>query len=155
MVFHLFSGLGAARLPLRTVSSIRTYVAVGSRSSPISSPAKKTSRAAQVSATRTNVTKGNSETVDNYPTTANGVEADIVTQSEIINNTPVESIPSSALSLPPLFDAPPMGGSTDWSRSYHGLSTQPFLPEVAEILQAPIDPLDIEVKPGPCLEGMS
>ncbi|KAI0254803.1 mitochondrial genome maintenance MGM101 [Lactifluus subvellereus] len=35
----------------------------------------------------------------------------------------------------------------DWSRSYHGLSTQPFPPEVAEILQAAIDPLDIEVKP--------
>jgi hypothetical protein len=155
MAFHLFFGLGTARFPFRAVSSIRTYVAVGSRSSPISSPANKTSRAAQVNATRTNITKGNPETVDSYPTTANGVEADIVTQSEIINNTTAQSIPSSPLSLPPLFDAPPMGGITDWSRSYHGLSTQPFLPEVAEVLQAAIDPLDIEVKPGPCLEGMS
>jgi len=35
----------------------------------------------------------------------------------------------------------------DWSRSYHGLATHPFSSEVAEVLQAPIDPLDIEMKP--------
>ena len=38
--------------------------------------------------------------------------------------------------------------ATDWSRSYHGLSTQPFPKEVAEILMAPIDPNDVEMKPG-------
>jgi len=38
--------------------------------------------------------------------------------------------------------------ATDWSRSYHGLSTQAFSKDVADILLAPIDPLDIEVKPG-------
>ncbi|KAF8316984.1 uncharacterized protein EI90DRAFT_3021413 [Cantharellus anzutake] len=32
--------------------------------------------------------------------------------------------------------------------SYHGLLVEPFLPEAAEILMAPIDPLDIEMKPG-------
>lgn len=36
----------------------------------------------------------------------------------------------------------------DWSKSFHGLSTQPFSSEIAEILQAPIDPMDIEMKPG-------
>lgn len=36
----------------------------------------------------------------------------------------------------------------DWTRSFHGLSTQPFSKETAEILQAPIDPLDLEMKPG-------
>ncbi|KAF8314739.1 mitochondrial genome maintenance MGM101 [Clavulina sp. PMI_390] len=36
---------------------------------------------------------------------------------------------------------------TDWSRSYHGLSSQPFAPEIAEILQAPLDPGDVEMKP--------
>lgn len=39
-------------------------------------------------------------------------------------------------------------GATDWSRSYHGLSEKPFPPEVAEILMAPLDPLDVEIKPG-------
>ncbi|TEB37090.1 mitochondrial genome maintenance MGM101 [Coprinellus micaceus] len=38
-------------------------------------------------------------------------------------------------------------GATDWSRSYHGLSTQAFLPETAELLMAPIVPEDIEIKP--------
>lgn len=36
----------------------------------------------------------------------------------------------------------------DWSKSYHGLSTQPFPAQCAEILQAPLDPHDIEMKPG-------
>ncbi|KAG8956734.1 hypothetical protein FRC04_000212 [Tulasnella sp. 424] len=35
----------------------------------------------------------------------------------------------------------------DWSKSFHGLSTEPFSPEIAEILQAPVDPMDIEMKP--------
>lgn len=36
----------------------------------------------------------------------------------------------------------------DWSRSFHGLSTEPFSKEAAEVLLAPIDPQDIEIKPG-------
>ncbi|KIK03119.1 hypothetical protein K443DRAFT_131520 [Laccaria amethystina LaAM-08-1] len=36
---------------------------------------------------------------------------------------------------------------TDWSKSYHGLSSQAFSKEIAEILLAPIDPLDVEMKP--------
>ena len=37
---------------------------------------------------------------------------------------------------------------TDWSKSYHGLSSHAFTKDVADILLAPVDPLDIEVKPG-------
>ncbi|RDX53803.1 mitochondrial genome maintenance MGM101 [Polyporus arcularius HHB13444] len=37
--------------------------------------------------------------------------------------------------------------SPDWSKSYFGLSTQPFPKEAADILLAPIDPLDVEIKP--------
>lgn len=40
------------------------------------------------------------------------------------------------------------GQPTDWSRSYHGLSVQPFEERVAEVLLAPVDPLDVEMKPG-------
>jgi hypothetical protein len=84
-----------------------------------------------------------------YPTVTREIEAEIATQSEIINNTPAESIPSSgALAPAQLFDALPAGSTTDWSRSYHGLSIQPFPREVADILLASIDPLDIEMKPG-------
>lgn len=35
----------------------------------------------------------------------------------------------------------------DWSRSFHGLSTEAFSPEAAKALLAPIEPDDIEVKP--------
>lgn len=35
----------------------------------------------------------------------------------------------------------------DWTRSFHGLSSQAFSPEAAKILLAPIDPNDIEIKP--------
>ena len=40
------------------------------------------------------------------------------------------------------------GSKNDWSRSYHGLSSEPFPREVADVLLAPIDPLDIEIKTG-------
>ena len=39
-------------------------------------------------------------------------------------------------------------GQTDWSKSYFGLSTQAFSKDIADILLAPIDPLDVEMKPG-------
>ncbi|KAH9999971.1 mitochondrial genome maintenance MGM101 [Russula vinacea] len=130
----------------RAVYPVRTYVALRTRSYALSrpSPVKKIPLAARVNTTQTNSTNGKPETAD---TTTRDIEADIAT-SEIIHNTPPESIPSSgALSLPPLLDAPPAGSATDWSRSYHGLSTQPFSLEVANVLQASIDPLDIEIKP--------
>ncbi|KAM6496156.1 Mitochondrial genome maintenance MGM101 domain containing protein [Amanita muscaria] len=38
-------------------------------------------------------------------------------------------------------------GQYDWSRSYYGLSSQAFSGEISEILLAPIDSLDIEMKP--------
>lgn len=36
----------------------------------------------------------------------------------------------------------------DWSRSFHGLSTQPFSEEAAKVLTAPIEINDVEIKPG-------
>ncbi|RMD42946.1 hypothetical protein DV735_g2232, partial [Chaetothyriales sp. CBS 134920] len=35
----------------------------------------------------------------------------------------------------------------DWSKSFHGLSAQPFSKEIADILLAPLDPEDVEIKP--------
>jgi len=39
------------------------------------------------------------------------------------------------------------GGGIDWSSSFHGLSTTPFEPRVAEILMRRVDADDVEVKP--------
>jgi hypothetical protein len=62
---------------------------------------------------------------------------------------PVNSTSKSSQNEPiPLPDVKGHDGTTDWSRSYAGLSVQPFSKEVAEILQAPIEPLNIEIKPG-------
>jgi hypothetical protein len=40
------------------------------------------------------------------------------------------------------------GDKNDWSKSYFGLSVEPFAKEVSDILLAPVDPLDVEMKPG-------
>lgn len=36
----------------------------------------------------------------------------------------------------------------DWSKSFHGLSAEPFKKEAADVLLAPLDPEEVEVKPG-------
>ncbi|TGJ85021.1 hypothetical protein E0Z10_g3737 [Xylaria hypoxylon] len=41
----------------------------------------------------------------------------------------------------------PNGAPIDWASSYHGLGTLAFSPEASTILQARLDPEDIEVKP--------
>ncbi|KAJ3576244.1 hypothetical protein NP233_g566 [Leucocoprinus birnbaumii] len=65
------------------------------------------------------------------------------------NNNGTEAKPA-AETPPPAFledNGSTLPGTTDWSRSYHGLSSEPFPAEIAETLQAPVDPLDIECKP--------
>jgi len=65
------------------------------------------------------------------------------------SDVPAESVPSSLVLNTP-FDAAATvegGAPTDWSRSYHGLSVQPFPKEIADVLLTPVDPLDVEIKP--------
>ncbi|KAG8835812.1 hypothetical protein FRC18_012281 [Serendipita sp. 400] len=57
---------------------------------------------------------------------------------EVVSANPYQE----PLSLPDAKDA-----GTDWSRSFHGLSASPFPKEVTDTLLAPIDPMDIEIKP--------
>ncbi|VBB79854.1 Putative Mitochondrial genome maintenance protein [Podospora comata] len=42
---------------------------------------------------------------------------------------------------------PPSDSGIDWSSSFHGLSTIAFSPETSSILMAPLDPIDVEMKP--------
>jgi hypothetical protein len=54
------------------------------------------------------------------------------------------------LEIPPLPSLPDVFGSDgtrDWSKSYFGLSAQPFSKDIAEVLMAPLDPMDVEMKP--------
>ncbi|KAF3318996.1 hypothetical protein TWF173_005404 [Orbilia oligospora] len=37
--------------------------------------------------------------------------------------------------------------ATDWSRSFSGLSQEPFAKEVADVLLQPLDPVEVEIKP--------
>jgi len=55
--------------------------------------------------------------------------------------------PEVAPAAPEIFNDSPPGLPTDWSRSYHGLGTRAFPKEIVDILLAPLDPLDIEIKP--------
>ena len=72
-------------------------------------------------------------------TSANATPAPDNSTSGIPQNEPI-----------PLPDVKGRDGATDWSRSYSGLSVQPFAKEVSETLQAPVLLLDIEIKPGEC-----
>jgi len=69
--------------------------------------------------------------------------------AEAINGSiPLETVPSSSSPFPGDLITASDIGSTDWSTSYHGLSTKAFSKDIAEILLAPVDEMDIEMKPG-------
>lgn len=82
----------------------------------------------------------------------------ITTEDEVAEQDPSLQEPQSATSTASFafHDAPPetrsvLNSSTnnniDWSDSYHGLGSQPFSREIADILLAPIEDQDIEIKP--------
>lgn len=66
------------------------------------------------------------------------------TASTFASTTPLPTPPPFLESLSG--DSDPL--ATDWSKSYHGLSSEPFSAEISNILQAPLDPEDVEMKPG-------
>lgn len=72
------------------------------------------------------------------------------------SSTPTAAKPASEFKvtseIPPpsseAFAETPNDGQTDWSKSYSGLSQEAFAKEIAQVLLSPLDPLDIEMKPG-------
>lgn len=98
--------------------------------------------------------------VPRTPPKAPAAAAKVSTGTGVGNPATIESLPNTASELkvaseipPPNVEPPAITGNngeapTDWSKSYHGLSEQAFSKDVAEILLAPIDPMDIEMKPG-------
>jgi len=62
------------------------------------------------------------------------------------NQAPAPSPPGFLESLSNDATAEDASG-TNWAKSYHGLSSEPFSQNISDTLQAPLDPEDIEMKP--------
>ncbi|RAH56391.1 mitochondrial genome maintenance MGM101 [Aspergillus piperis CBS 112811] len=67
-------------------------------------------------------------------------------------STSSTSTPKTTPTLKDLLDTPPSPTNPtedriDWTRSFHGLSATPFPKECADILLAPTDPEEVEIKP--------
>ena len=82
---------------------------------------------------------------------ANGPATPNQTPSKPKPTAGAESLPSATVSEAAR-DYNGDGSKSDWSRSYHGLSLEPFPKETAEVLQASLNPEDIEIKPGKLTE---
>lgn len=78
---------------------------------------------------------GNPDIIETLPNTANEMDIKPEIESE---SSPLPGLESPEQSVQ----------GTDWSKSYHGLSSQAFSKDIAEVLLAPIEPLDVEMKPG-------
>jgi hypothetical protein len=78
--------------------------------------------------------------------TASTTSDDFDIDVEVPATPQVESVPPTPYVETLSLEDDPTG--TDWSRSYHGLSINPFEKDITDTLLAPIDPMDIEIKPG-------
>ncbi|CAG7981573.1 unnamed protein product [Penicillium nalgiovense] len=63
------------------------------------------------------------------------------------NRATTENISKTGLSDKPLELESPAEERIDWTRSFHGLSAEPFPKEAADILLAETDPDEVEIKP--------
>ena len=117
--------------------------------------------AASTSSTSSTAGRGNPTIVDTLPNTADEIDVPPEAYSAQPESVPSSSTLAASSAVPA---APFVGGefaesfsasgtpadpsTPDWSKSYFGLSTQPFPKEAADVLLAPIDPRDVEIKPG-------
>ncbi|KAL2872521.1 putative mitochondrial genome maintenance protein Mgm101 [Aspergillus lucknowensis] len=63
------------------------------------------------------------------------------------NHPTTDNISKTGLDDRPLELEDPVTEKIDWTRSFHGLSAEPFPKEVADILLAETNPEDVEIKP--------
>jgi len=139
-----------ARRLSRAGTSHRTY-AVSTRTYPARSAAT-SSRAAKAPA-RTTTNEVSRDDISEAIADAAGVRE--VLEGEV----PPESVLSaesassrtSQIAFPGDFVSGGDSAANDWSKSYYGLSVEAFPREIADILLAPIDEMDIEIKPGASL----
>ncbi|QRV72356.1 genome maintenance protein [Ceratobasidium sp. AG-Ba] len=150
----------AVRRALSTPStSIRTFSTTPSRfyvprSTVVKTPIG-TKTVARAATSRATVGRGNPEIVEGLPNTANEVDVDAILDGTR-SSSPSPSAPTvtsravdngGGISYTDDIPAPSGDGKQDWYTSFHGLSTQPFPKEAADVLMAPIEPNDVEIKP--------
>ncbi|OBA23817.1 mitochondrial genome maintenance MGM101 [Metschnikowia bicuspidata var. bicuspidata NRRL YB-4993] len=61
-------------------------------------------------------------------------------------SAPTQVAPGLSLHDSPVYE-PHSASAIDWSDSFHGLGQAPFPKEASDILLAPLDPTDVEIKP--------
>ncbi|KAH0840304.1 putative mitochondrial genome maintenance protein [Lanmaoa asiatica] len=113
---------------------------------------------ARSAATSSRVTKAPASTTTNEISQKDISEAiaDVAVVREALEDgVPPESVPSaesassrlSQIAFPGDFVSGGDSEANDWSKSYYGLSVEAFPREIADVLLAPIDEMDIEIKP--------
>ncbi|KAK8115985.1 hypothetical protein PG984_012487 [Apiospora sp. TS-2023a] len=146
--------IASRQLALATKAPVRSLGAV---SKPRQYPSTTASRAAAATSTASKPTTTTTTTTATRPPPA-ATKPAATSASSTTNGTSSSTAskaatrePIPAVSGQPLPDAPAATDDKDqsinWSSSYHGLGTSTFGPEVATVLQAPLDADDIEVKP--------
>ncbi|KAG9317864.1 mitochondrial genome maintenance [Chiua virens] len=133
-----------ARLSRVGISYHRTY-ATTTRTYP-----------ARATATSSRVTKASSSTSTNHISRDDISEAIADANGALENDATPETVPSteptssriSQNAFPGDFISGGNSDANDWSKSYYGLSVEAFPREIADILLAPIDEMDVEMKPG-------
>ncbi|KAI6714576.1 mitochondrial genome maintenance protein MGM101 mitochondrial precursor [Diplocarpon mali] len=66
-------------------------------------------------------------------------------QSSVDDQSPIKDMTDGLADEPLILDED--ARQVDWTKSFHGLSSQPFAKEAADVLMAPIPADDVEVKP--------
>ncbi len=149
---------GKARLAPPVAIATRAYA---------TATARPTAKTTYVSRTATRTPTARASTAAEKSSSATAADVDV--PPEAYSSQP-ESVPSSStlqdVAVPPtngtlssfvpvefaesatISGSPADPNAPDWSKSYFGLSVQPFPREVAETLLAPVDSKDVEIKPG-------
>ncbi|KAF8138992.1 mitochondrial genome maintenance MGM101 [Boletus edulis] len=127
----------------------RTY-ATSTRTYPARSAATSSRVTKAPASTTTTINNNNEVTQDDISkATADAVRASEVFEDQVPSDTilSAESSRVSQIAFPGDFVSGGDTAANDWSKSYYGLSVEAFPREIADVLLAPIDEMDIEMKP--------
>ena len=139
--------LAARRILRAGVSYHRTY-ATSTRTYP-ARPAATSSRVTKAPASTTSNQLSRDDISEAITDAAEGREAlQYGEPPETLLSAESASSRISQIAFPGDFVPGGDSAANDWSKSYYGLSVEAFPKEIVDILLAPIDETDIEIKPG-------